>query len=380
MTVMINKRLLIKHLLAHNDENSFYDKKRKIDIGQKEGKAKFLKHICALSNSNPKNNSYIVIGVEDEDNNIIGVDFFDDSKIQNLINAYLTHPPIVQYENIPFPHLPDDKVVGLVTIRPTGMLTSLRKNIWKYYGGSVFFRDGSMSMPKVFKSDIVDVNSKIVEAIELNAQNNIEHTLDGVMAFMSKRKDFNAQYKVFKEYFVVCWAGQKKTIKKEAFYSRVDIELINEQVRLFFSALDEVSITLTEDTFKIVEYVNLGFQKSFKYYPLEETIINFQNNANYNIETKLLFKPPKFNKKTLYHIYNTNNTILDKLKKGYRLTEAEASDLNKLPSTYLLCYLNDFDDAVSKLNEAKPYLKAQSKNTYLLYKETMRILRKVKYN
>lgn len=26
---MINKRLLIKNLLAHNDENSFYDKKTK---------------------------------------------------------------------------------------------------------------------------------------------------------------------------------------------------------------------------------------------------------------------------------------------------------------------------------------------------------------
>ncbi|TBN14759.1 ATP-binding protein [Hyunsoonleella pacifica] len=377
---MINKRLLIKHLLAHNDENSFYDKKRKIDISHKEGKAKFLKHICALSNSNPKNNSYIVIGVEDEDNKIIGVDFFDDSKIQNLINAYLTHPPIVQYENIPFPHLPDDKVIGLVTIRPTGILTSLRKNIWKYYGGAVFFRDGSMSMPKVFESDIKDVNSKIVEAIEINAQNNIEHTLDGVMDFMNTRKDFNAQYKVFKEYFVVCWAGQKKTIKNEKFYSRVDIELINEQVRLFFSALDEVSIKITENTFEIIEFVNLGFQKSYKYYPLEETIINFQDNANYNIETKLLFEPPQFNKKTLHHIYNTNNALLEKLKKGLRLTETETLDLNSLPSTYLICYLNDFEDAIDRLQEVKPYLKTQNKDTYLLYKEAMRILRKVKYN
>jgi len=42
MRNMINKRLLIKHLLAHNDENSFYDKKRRIDISFKEGKAKFL--------------------------------------------------------------------------------------------------------------------------------------------------------------------------------------------------------------------------------------------------------------------------------------------------------------------------------------------------
>ena len=58
---MINKRLLIKNLFAHNDESSFYDKKLKINIGSKEGKAKFLKHICALSNSNPNNNSYIVL-------------------------------------------------------------------------------------------------------------------------------------------------------------------------------------------------------------------------------------------------------------------------------------------------------------------------------
>uniref|UniRef100_UPI0030FC3601 ATP-binding protein n=1 Tax=uncultured Wocania sp. TaxID=2834404 RepID=UPI0030FC3601 len=377
---MINKRLLIKHLLAHNDENSFYDKKRKIDISHKEGKAKFLKHICALSNSNPKNNSYIVIGVEDEDNNIIGVDFFDDSKIQNLINAYLSHPPIVQYENIPFPHLPDDKVVGLVTIRPTGKITSLRKNIWKYYGGSVFFRDGSMSMPKVFDIEIKDINSKIVEAIEKHAQNNIEHTLDAVFYFMNTRKDYNAQYKVFKEYFVVCWSGQKKVVKDEIYFSRVDIELINEQVRLFFSALDEVSISINDDCFKIIEYVNLGLQNTNKYYPLEETIISFENNANYNIETKLLFEPPQFDKKILHHIYNSNNAILEKLKKGLPFTKNEEQDLKNLPVTYLICYLNLFHDAIDRLNEAKPYLRHYSEELYNLYKEALRILRKVKYS
>jgi hypothetical protein len=377
---MINKRLLIKHLLAHNDENSFYDKKRRIDISHKEGKAKFLKHICALSNSNPKNNSFIVIGVEDEDNQIIGVEFFDDSKIQNLINAYLTNPPIVQYENIPFPHLADDKVVGLVTIRPTGKITSLRKNIWKYYGGSVFLRDGSISMPKVFDIEIKDVNSKIVEAIENNAQNNIEHTLNGVFDFMNKRKDYNAQYKVFKEYFVVCWAGQKKVTKNETFFSRVDIELINEQVRLFFSALDEVSISFDEDNFKIIEYVNLNFQNTNKYYPLEETIIRFENNAGYTIDTKLLFEPPQYDKRTLHHIYNTNNSLLEKLKKGVSLTKNEAHDLMHLPVTYLICYFNLFHEAIDKLNEAKPFLKAYDDDLYALYKETMRILRKVRYS
>ncbi|MGF1557181.1 ATP-binding protein [Paucihalobacter sp.] len=377
---MINKRLLIKNLLAHNDENSFYDKKRKIDIGQKEGKAKFLKHICALSNSNPKNNSYIVIGVEDEDNKIVGVDFFDDSKIQNLINAYLTNPPVVSYENIPFPHLPDDKVVGLVTIRSMEKLTSLRKNIWKYYGGSVFFRDGSMSMPKVFDIVVKDINSAIVEAIEKHAQNNIEYTLNGVFDFMKKRADFEPQYKVFKEYFVLCWAGQKKVVKDEVFFSRVDIELVNEQVRLFYSTFDEVAISHNDASFKIREYVNLGLHNTYKYYPLEETVIHFEDNANYHIETKLLFHAPQFDKKVLYHIYNANNIILEKLKKGLQLSKNENYDLKNLPATYLICYLNLFHEAIDKLNEAKPYLKNYNEEVYRFYNETMRILRKVKYS
>ncbi len=377
---MINKRLLIKNLLAHNDENSFYDKKRKIDIGFKEGKAKFLKHVCALSNSNPKNNSYIVIGVEDEDNKIIGVDFFDDSKIQNLINAYLTNPPIVQYENISFPHLPDNKVVGLVTIRPNDKITSLRKNIWKYYGGSVFFRDGSMSMPKVFDIEIKDVNSKIVAAIETHAQNNIEHTLNGVFDFMQTRKDYEPQYKVFKEYFVICWAGQKKQVKHETFFSRVDIELINEQVRLFYSALDEVSIYYDDNTFKIVEYVKLGLQDSFKYYPLEETLISFFENVNYSIDTELIFEPPQFDRKILHHIFNANNALLEKLQKGLSLTKREIIDLENLPATYLICYLNGFETAIDKLTEIKPLLKAHNSDVYQLYKQTIRILRKVKYS
>ncbi len=378
---MINKRLLIKNLLAHNDENSFYDKKRKLNIGEKEGKAKLLKHICALANSNPENNSYIVIGVEDEDNEIIGVDFFDDSKIQNLVNAYLDNPPRVAYENIPFPHLSSDKVVGLVSIRAQGgKLCSLRKNIWKYYGGAVFLRDGSISMPKVFDIEIKDVNSQIVNAIESHAQNNIELTLDGVFDFMSSRKDYNPSYKVFKEYFVVCWAAKEKRQNGETYYSRVDIELINEQVKLFYSELDEVSITLTDEQFKIIEYVQLGLQDTYKYYPLEEVVITFKDNAGYDIESKLLFEPPQYDRKTLYHLYNSNNALIDKLKNKISLSKNEEKDILNLPGTYLICYFNGFSEAKERLEEAKPYLKTYNDNVYLLYKESIRILRKVRYS
>lgn len=378
---MINKRLLIKNLLAHNDESSFYDKKRKIDLGSKEGKAKFLKHICALSNSNPANNSYIVIGVEDETNEITGVDFFDDSKIQNLINAYLTHAPLIIYENVAFPNLPEDLVVGLVTIRPNGKITQLRKNIWKYWGGSIFLRDGSISMPKDFDIVIEDVNSEIVEAIEKKAKNNIELTLDGVIDFMNHRHpDLVSHYKVFKELFVVCWAGNTKKVKNETYYSRVDIELINEQVRLFYSALDEVSIDFSEDQFKITEYVQLGLNDQLRYYPLEIVSISFQEKGSHQIESELVFEPPRFNKKTLHHIYNSNNALLEKMKKNVPLTPAEEKDLSMLPATYLICFLNDFLDAKDRLLEAKPFLRNFNDEVYQSFKESVRILRKVKYN
>ena len=378
---MINKRLLIKNLLAHNDENSFYDKKRFISIGEKEGKAKFLKHVCALANSNPNNNSFIVVGVEDEDNKIVGVDFFDDSKIQNLVNAYLDNPPIISYENIPFPHLSEDKVVGLVTIKSNGKVCALRKNIWKYYGGAVFFREGSISLPKAFDIELRDINSEKVATIEQHARNNIELTLDGVIDFINNRHaDLTSDYKVFKEQFVVCWAGHKKKVNDKIYYSRVDIELINEQVKLFYSTLDEVSIHYDNSTFTTLEYVQLGLGKQQKYYPLEEVSITFMDNGSYSIDSELVFEPPQFDKKTLHHIYNSNNALVQKIKNNIKLTPAERTDLNYLPDSYLICYLNGFEEAKDQMDYAGPILKQWDRKVYQSLKLAQRILRKVRYN
>ncbi len=378
---MINKRLLVKNLLAHNDENSFYDKKRFINIGQKEGKAKFLKHVCALANSNPRNNSFIVVGVEDEDNKIVGVDFFDDSKIQNLVNAYLDNPPLISYENIPFPHLPEGKVVGLVTITSNGKICALRKNIWKYYGGSVFFREGSISLPKAFDIELRNINSEAVATIEQHARNNIELTLDGVIDFLNYRhRDLTSNYKVFKEQFVVCWAGNQKKVKKEVYYSRVDIELINEQVKLFYSALDEITIDFDEDCFTTMEYVQLGLGRQQKYYPLEKVIITFSDNGTYQIQSNLVFDPPQYDKKTLFHIYNTNNALLKKIEGAIKLTATEEEDLKHLPATYLICFLNGFDEAKEQMEIARAVMKKNHKSIYESLKESLRILRKVKYS
>jgi hypothetical protein len=378
---MINKRLLVKNLLSHNDENSFYDKKRFIDIGQKEGKAKFLKHVCALANSNPKNNSFIVIGVEDVDNQIVGVDFFDDSKIQNLVNAYLDNPPLISYENIPFPHLTDGKVVGLVTIKSNKKVCSLRKNIWKYYGGMVFFREGSISMPKAYDIELKDINKEVVATIEQHARNNIELTLDGVIDFINNRhKNLESNYKVFKEQFVVCWAGNQKKVKDETYFSRVDIELINEQVKLFYSTLDEITISYDEHSFSTIEYVQLGLGSKQKYYPLEKVVITFSDNGTYLIQSNLIFEPPQYDKKTLHHILNLNQALLQKLTKKIALNTSELKDLKNLPNTYLICYLNGFEEAKEQMESARTLLKKQDKKIYQTLKESLRILRKVKYN
>ncbi|MFV8336849.1 ATP-binding protein [Flavobacterium sp. RSP29] len=377
---MINKRILIKNLLAHNDESSFYDKKRQLNLHTREGKAKFLKHICALSNSNPSNNSYIVVGVEDQDNTIVGDDFFDDSRIQNLVNAYLENPPKIQYENVPFPNLPKDKVIGLVTVKPKSKTSHFKKGIHTIAAQSVFIRRGSNTMPIDGEIEKNYQNMETVIGIENNSRNSIEYTLDGVNDFMNFRhKDMAPKYKVFKELFVICWAGIAKKSRDKTYLSRVDIELINEQIKLFYSAQDVVEITFDEDTFTIIEYVPLGLNDKTSYYPLEKQTIHFQDNGYYKIEREMLFQPPEFNKKMLFHIYNANMALLNKLQKGLSLSEREHKDLENLPSTFMICYLNGFDEAKQKLIDAKLILKPFAQ-VYLSFKEALRILRKMKYD
>jgi hypothetical protein len=379
---MINRRLLIKNLLAHHDESSFYDKKRQLNLHTKEGKAKFLKHICALSNSNLFNNSYIVVGVEDQDNQLIGDDFFDDSRIQNLVNAYLENPPEIQYENVPFPNLPKDKVIGLVTIKKKkkSQAAFFKKNIHTITAKTRYIRIGSNSIPNEGPVDQSKLNKEIVCGIENISRNNIAYTLDGVLDFINIRhKDIWSKYKVFNELFVICWAGIQKKVGDTTYLSRVDIELINEQIKLFYSALDVVTIAYDLHSFTITEFVPIEVNKTINYYPLEKQTLHFFDNGFYKIDREMLFNPPAFDKKTLHHVYNTNLALLKKLTNNISLTAPELQDLENLPSTFMICYINGFDEAKHKLIDAKPLLKPYP-SIYLSFKESLRILRKMKYD
>jgi hypothetical protein len=100
----------------------------------------------------------------------------------------------------------------------------------------------------------------------------------------------------------------------------------------------------------------------------------------YNIDSKLLFEPPQYDKKVLHHIFNSNNALIDRLQQGKPLTEALLKDLKNVPATYLICYFNGIDAALTQLRDAKPLLYKYSEEMHALYKESMRILRKAKYS
>lgn len=152
-------------------------------------------------------------------------------------------------------------------------------------------------------------------------------------------------------------------------------------MKLFYSALDEITIDYDDNSFSTIEYVQLGLGSKQQYYPLEKVIITFNDNGTYQIKSDLLFDPPQYDKKTLYHIFNANNALLRKLESQIPpLNRPESDDLKHLPDTYLICFLNGFEEARERMEEARPLLKKYNRITYESLKESLRIIRKVKYS
>ena len=72
--------------------------------------------------------------------------------------------------------------------------------------------------------------------------------------------------------------------------------------------------------------------------------------------------------------------MLQKLEKGITLKASEKLDLQQLPATFLICFLNGFDEAKDIMDNARPVLKKYNNGIYESLKESLRILRKVKYS
>ena len=155
--------------------------------------------------------------------------------------------------------------------------------------------------------------------------------------------------------------------------------MVTEQVKLFYSSLDEVDIHYNDNSFIVTEYISLGINNDIKRYPLEKKILHFSDNGNYKIISEFIFKPPQYDKKALFHLYNSNNALVEKINKKNSLNKNDRADVANLPSTYLILSLNGFTDSKEKLNSIKSFLKTHSGEIYLEYKDVLRVLRKVQY-
>lgn len=371
---MINKRLLIKNIISHNDECTFFDKKRSIDISSSKGKAKFLKHVCALSNSNPLNDAFIIIGVTD-DNKFVGADFIDDSTIQNLVKANLVNAPVLKYENISFPEITKDKSIGLLTIRNNGHPSSFFKRVSSIEPGTVFHRIGSISEPTTSKINAISENGDIINSIYTYSKNSVKDILDKVFEFFNLWDDsYSPSYVVFKDQFVVCWAGYKT---EGNFYSEVDIQLINEGKRLFFSALETVTINITDDSINIIEYQKLGFEKNFKNYPVHLHEICFENNGTYKTSKEFIFTPPKFDETSIKKLYNSAINFSNKLKGNELISDSELDFGEGLASYFFLCYLNGIKQARQDFFDVKQYLDGSAAEVHSI---CLKLLQNYEYN
>jgi hypothetical protein len=373
---MPNKRLLIKNLLSHNDENTFFDKKESIDLSSIEGKGKFLKHICALSNSNPENNSYLIIGVTNVINTIIGFEFVDDSKIQNLVKANFSNPPLVKYENIYFPNLPKEKVIGLLTISPKNSQTSFKKAIGKIPSETAYYRQGSNSIPIEGEFSIDKTNKKTVAEIENFSKISLKQLLDDIFEFYTTwSKEYLPQYIVFKDQFIVCWAGYRTNFGKDSILSEVDIRIINEGSRLFYSAVQWVNVLITESEFCITEYINLGYDDNFQLYPLEKTCLSFDDNGKYSLLREVVFIPPKFNKEEINKLYDRAKEAETSFINGRPMNSSENYTFCEgLANYFLICYFNGIREAKNDLIKSAEYLDGSAAEWQ---SECMRILEKV---
>jgi hypothetical protein len=70
--------------------------------------------------------------------------------------------------------------------------------------------------------------------------------------------------------------------------------------------------------------------------------IHFHDNGYYKIEREILFKPPEIQK--MLFTFIIQYCFAEQTAKGISLSE-QHKDLENLPSTFMICYLNGFEEA-----------------------------------
>ena len=334
---MVNKRKLIELILSTNySENTYFDIKEAICLSSVSQKGKLLKHICALSNSNPNNDSFLIFGVEDETLNYKGVEYRDDSIVQNLVFEYLDNPPRILYENVVFPELQErngsQKFIGLLTIYENGIFCKFKKNIWKIRKEQSFGRLGSQTRPIREQDWRLDTsNVGVVSELERMAATKLEDIVNGIFRFYQKvGESYAPHHVVLHDIYVVCYSGWVDKINDESFLSEANIELIGENVQLFYSACEHIQISTSDNKIEIVKYVCLHFNEEMHYFPFESKAIVFSPASGYEINDRFIFNLPKISKREAASIVQRYKKVHKKIGDGLSLNELTQEEDMKL--------------------------------------------------
>jgi hypothetical protein len=139
--------------------------------------------------------------------------------------------------------------------------------------------------------------------------------------------------------------------------TEVDVRIVNEASRLFYSAVQWVDIKTTDSEFVILEYKVLGFDNNFTLYPFEETKIIFHENGNFNISTEIIFNPPKFDNDAIKVLYSKTKDFESKIVRGDKIDYAKDLDFYLgIANYFLICYFNGINEAKTDLLNSSKYL------------------------
>lgn len=343
---MINRRKLIQLIISEiHSEKTYFDYKREIDLKSEAGKAKLVKSIAALANSNPLNNSYLIVGIDDETHDVISAKYIDDQNLQQLVRNYLDPQIQISYENVPFPHSLGKSFLGLITISPSASRFEIKKDIWKLKKGEIYARSGSEIIKFDQKSSSeLKANDELI-SLEKRASVKLKYVIDELVKFyQDSSKAYHPQHIIYNDQHVICYSGYKEGLM----LSEVWLHHIGEGISLFWTALEYVIIDANPHSFIVTEYKRLFWQGKDFYSPYKRTEISFLDDGKYKIKKENIFSATVVSQEEinlLIHDYKNSLIEISKTNDGDNLDTRSLGRLEIYPYELLIAILNGSTEA-----------------------------------
>ena len=174
-------------------------------------------------------------------------------------------------------------------------------------------------------------NVGAVDELKRMAATKLEDVLNDTIRFYGKVGEwYPPRHVVLRDIHVICYSGYVDKFDGEIFLSEVNIELIGENVQLFYSACEEIQINVSDDHIEIVKYVPLHFHEKAHYFPFESKTVAFSSTGGYEIKDRFIFDPPKISKREAAAIVRRYKKVHKKIGSELAFGELDEEEYMKL--------------------------------------------------